>query len=188
MWLHGTCHGRQRFSAKDEPMTDAPDQSRAYVSAAVLGVVAGMRTQLPMALLAFAAREGAFASHAGPPLSLLRAPAALPVLATSALGELVVDKLPFTPSRLAPGPLLGRLACGGLAGAAVTHESKAPLFTGALLGAAGAGLGAFAGYHLRAALGRSTGISDPVWGAVEDVSALVFGAWAVSARDELRNV
>ena len=164
---------------------DFPD---VFTRATLLGVVAGMRTQLPLALLAFAAREGTFAVNDGPPLSLLRAPATFPLVATSALGELVADKLPLTPSRLAPGPLLGRLAFGGIAGATVALEGKGPALKGALLGAAGAGLGAFAGYHLRAALGRKTGVPDPAWGAVEDVTALCLGLRAVSTRDASRNV
>ena len=128
-------------------MTDNRDSPRVYATATALGAVAGMRTQLPLALLAFAARKGTFAAKAGPPLALLRTPAALPLLAASALGEMVVDKLPFTPSRLAPGPLLGRLVFGGIAGAAVAREGGQPVLAGAAVGAAGAGLGAFVGYH-----------------------------------------
>ena len=142
-------------------MTDDLDSSRAYVTATTLGVVAGMRTQLPLALLALAAREGTFAAQAGAPLNVLRAPAALPLLAASAVGEIVVDKLPFTPSRLASGPLLGRLACGGIAGAAVAREAGFPARRGAAIGAAGAGIGALAGYPRGATLGRASGVPDP---------------------------
>lgn len=154
--------------------------------AALLGFVAGMRTQLPLAMLAYAAREGHFATDDDTSVKLLREPAALPVLALSAAGELVVDKLPFTPSRLDPGPLFGRLLFGGLAGAAISREAGDPPLAGALLGAAGAGLGAFVGYHARRWLGEATGIPDPFWGSVEDVAALAIGALVIAGDRDHR--
>ena len=145
------------------------------VRAAGLGAVAGLRSQLPLALLAFAANRGTFASAAGPPLSRLRSRRGQAICGLSAAGELVADKLPRTPSRLAPGPLAGRVAFGALAGAAVAREANRATGLGAVLGGAGAALGAFAGYQLRSAAGRATGIPDPAWGAVEDAVALTLG-------------
>ena len=148
--------------------------------AAGLGVVAGMRSQLPFAALAVAATRGRFAVGAGRPLDLLRSRRALVGFGLSAAGELVGDKLPMTPSRLAPGPLAGRLALGAVAGAALAREAKRAVGLGAALGAGGAALGSFGGYHLRAAAGRATGLPDPVWAVVED--ALAIGLAAASVR------
>lgn len=148
--------------------------------AAAIGAVAGMRTQLPLALLAAEARAGHFAVAAPAPLGWLRSRAALPLLACSAAGEMTVDKLPIAPSRLDPGPLFGRFLFGALAGAAVARDVRAPAIAGTILGAAGAGIGAFAGYHVRVWLGEQTGIPDPVWGTVEDTVALGLGLLAVS--------
>jgi uncharacterized membrane protein len=106
---------------------------------------------------------------------MLRSPVVQKLLMLSAVGELVGDKLPFLPSRLTPGPLIGRMLFGGLAGAAVAKEARLHPALGGLLGAGGAVLGAQAGYHSRVALGRATGVPDPVWGAVEDAAAVTLG-------------
>lgn len=123
--------------------------------ALLLGVVTGMRSALPLALL----------TRDGPP-ALRRAT----VLA--AAGELVGDKLPRTPSRTAAGPFGGRVVLGALAGGVVHRRGGLGVARGALLGAAGATAGTLAGYHARAWLGRSTPVPDAVWGAVEDVVAV----------------
>jgi uncharacterized membrane protein len=134
-----------------------------------------MRSQLPLALLALGAGRGRFAVKAEGPLGVLRSPTAQRLLVLLAVGELVADKLPFVPSRLEPGPLFGRMLCGGLAGAAVASDSRCSPVLGAVLGAGGAMLGAQAGFHTRVALGRATGIPDPVWGAAEDAAAITLG-------------
>ena len=149
---------------------------------AQLGAVGGMRSQLPFALLALAANRGEFASGAAPPLGLLRSPKALAGFGLAAAGELVGDKLPRTPSRLAPGPLAGRIAFGAAVGAAVAREADWSTGPAAGLGAAGAALGAFAGYHLRANAGRATGLPDPVWAVVEDVLAVTLGVTTLRRR------
>ena len=164
--------------------TDARDVTVTSARAFALGVVAGMRSQMPLALLAYQARRGAFAADARPPLSLLRGRAALPILGLFATGELIADKLPTTPSRLLPGPLAGRLVVGAVAGAAVAADARQPALAGSLLGAAGALAGAAAGYHLRAALGRATGLPDPVWAICEDVTALTLGLRAADSSGE----
>jgi uncharacterized membrane protein len=156
--------------------------AQSYAQAAGLGTVAGMRTQLPLALLSLAAIRGRFAEESGAPLSLLHSPIAQRVLVLSAAGELIADKLPFTLSRLEPGPLFGRLLCGGLAGAAITAEARQSPALGVALGAAGALLGAESGYHARAFLGRVTDVPDPVWGVVEDATAITLGLLFVRAR------
>lgn len=140
-----------------------------------LGVVAGMRSQLPLALLAIAASRDQFAAGSESPLHLPRTPVVQRVLAVSAAGELIADKLPFTPSRLSPGPLVGRMFFGGLAGAAIATAARRSPMLGAVLGAGGAVIGAQTGYQTRVALGRVTGLPDPVWGAAEDIAAIGLG-------------
>lgn len=156
-------------------MANRPDSAIPFVQAAGLGVVAGMRSQLPLALLAVGAGRGRFAAGAEGLLGLLRSPVAQRLLVLLAVGEFVGDKLPFTPSRLELGPLFGRMLFGGLAGAAIASEARRSPALGAVLGVGGAVLGAQAGYHARAALDEVTGIPDPVWGAAEDVAAVTLG-------------
>ncbi len=147
--------------------------------ALMLGAVAGLRTQLPLAMLARAAQDGRFAATAKPPLALLRSPWAQRLTGVAAAGELIGDKLPMTPSRLDPGPLAGRFLFGALVGAAgMANGDRSPL-AGALLGAAGAGLGAVCGYHLRRQLGLLTSVPDPVFGLVEDGVAIALATAAL---------
>jgi uncharacterized membrane protein len=159
-------------------VVDCHSITGAYARAVAFGIVAGMRSQLPLALLAMAANQGRFAADAGPPLRLLRSRAALLVLGLSAMGELIVDKLPIVPDRIDPGPLTGRVVVGGVAGAALTSERGHPALAGALCGAIGAGMGTEGAYHTRIALGRATSIPDPVWGAIEDALAISLGLLA----------
>ena len=44
------------------------------------------------------------------------------LLAALALGEMLMDKTPFVPARIMPGPLSGRMASGALVGAAPGHH------------------------------------------------------------------
>lgn len=169
-------------------MADPAGIGNSYVRAAVLGAVAGMRTQLPFAALGLAANRGGFAAEAGWPLSLLRSPAVLAGLGASALGELVVDKLPIAPSRLAPGPFVGRVAFGAVVGAAVARAAGESAAVGAVAGALGAVAGAEAGYHARATLGRWTGLPDAVWGAAEDGVAVALALFAVGVPARLAEV
>jgi uncharacterized membrane protein len=152
-------------------MTGIALRAPVALRAATLGAVGGMRSQLPLALLALTTRD---AARYGPfPAAPLRVLAGV-----AAIGELIGDKLPTTPSRLEPAPLIGRLAIGALAGGMLSAEAGDARGDGALCGAAGAGLGAFAGYHLRRRAGEATGLPDPLFGAVEDGIAIALGLWA----------
>ena len=150
--------------------------------AGLLGVVAGMRSQLPLALLAVSANRGDFAASAGWPFDLLRSrPIAFGFGATS-VGELIGDKLPAAPDRTAPAPLIGRLAFGAAAGAAVAADAKLSIPLGVGTGALGALVGSYAAYHARAYLDRTTGWPDAVWATVEDAVAIAVGLAAMRTR------
>jgi len=142
-----------------------------------------MRSQLPFALLALAARQGGFARASSGALSLLRDSRAQAVLGLSGLGELVGDKLPNTPSRLMPLPLLGRLMIGAVAGVALYSEAGESALEGAAFGAFGAALGSFGGYYARKGLVESTNTPDLGWALLEDGIALGLGFLAL--RDKL---
>jgi uncharacterized membrane protein len=135
----------------------------------ILGAVTGMRSILGIALLAWC----------GPPLGWLSSIWGRGVTGLAAIGELIGDKLPKTPSRLSPGPLGGRLVLGGIVGWLLTVPSHAPVWIGAPLGAAAAAAGAFAGNKLRAAAGRKTGVPDLYFAALEDLIAIGAGLFAL---------
>lgn len=152
--------------------------------AGLLGFVAGLRSQLPLAMLAVAAHRGKFATDSGRPFDLLRKRPVAIGLGLAAAGELIGDKLPVTPSRLAPAPLGGRLVFGSAAGAAVADDAGGSIGIGAGIGAAGALAGSYAGYHARSYLDRTTGWPDTVWAIAEDVIALSLGLYGTRKTTE----
>lgn len=97
-----------------------------------------------------------------------------------ALGELVGDKLPRTPNRTAVGPLVARIVSGAVTGAAIVEMGQINPWGGAALGAIGALIGAFGGFHARRFVGRKTGISDPFIGTLEDVIAIAIAVTVVA--------
>jgi uncharacterized membrane protein len=136
---------------------------------ALLGIVTGMRTFVPFALLAWLA----------PPVGWLATIWARVVITLASVSELVGDKLPKTPSRLKPAGMVGRVTCGGLMGWALTAQAHGPFWLGVTLGVAGAVAGAFGGNKLRSFLGQKTGKPDLWFALGEDVLAVGIGAWAI---------
>jgi uncharacterized membrane protein len=144
---------------------------------ALLGIAAGGRSSSGPAGLAWSSRTTDPA-----PLDRLASPRFRGVVSTFALGELVVDKLPQTPSRLSVGPLVARLLIGAATGIGLTGRAgPVPLRSlpvrvlvpGAVVGAAAAGVGS----HLGAAWRRRSPIgSDLPAALVEDlvVATLVY--------------
>jgi uncharacterized membrane protein len=139
------------------------------VRAVTLGFAAGLRAATPLAALAL--RGPRDARDAGKP-AWLRSGKGRFGFTLGALGELVGDKLPFTPSRLSVGGLTGRIANGATAGAIVARDARGSAWLGALLGAGSAVAGAFAGNKLRAAAVEASGAPDPLIALVEDVIAI----------------
>jgi uncharacterized membrane protein len=162
-----------------------PSTTDLYIRAGLLGFVAGLRSQYPLLLLAVAAQRGDFARRAATPLSIFRSRLALPGFGAAALGELVGDKLPITPSRLKPPQLAVRLLMGGLAGAAIAEEAGASPLAGAAFGAVASGAGSFAGNRFRAAFARLAHLPDLAGALIEDAAALGLG-WLVVGRSTSR--
>jgi uncharacterized membrane protein len=94
------------------------------------------------------------------------------VLLALALAELLADKLPFTPSRTRPGPFIGRILTGGLAGAALAVGAGQSLPAGAVAGALGAVAGTLGGYRARTGLVRTLAVPDYIVAVAEDVVAV----------------
>lgn len=149
-----------------------------YARAGILGGVAGLRSQLPIALLAVAANRGAFAAGAPAPLGLLRSRGALVALIPAAV-ELAVDKLPATPPRTKPASLVVRVAISAFVGVVVGHAARSPLVACALLGAASAAAGSFAGASYRRVAHDATGYPDIVFAVAEDAAAIGLGMLAL---------
>jgi uncharacterized membrane protein len=93
------------------------------------------------------------------------------VLAVLAVGEIVMDLLPSTPSRTSPGPLAARVVSGAFVGWFIM--GAAPTAThvgGAILGALGALAGTYGGHALR--LKAITAIGAVPAAILEDVIAI----------------
>jgi uncharacterized membrane protein len=93
--------------------------------------------------------------------------------------ELVVDKLPITPSRLAPRGLVGRVGFASAGGAVIARGAGGPVAPAVVLAAAAALAGAVAGHGVRAAA-ASAGLPDLPVALAEDTVAL--GLAAAAAR------
>jgi len=130
-----------------------------------IGAVAGLRPMTAPAVIAWAARRKWIHLGSSPFVTIISARASR-TITELAISELIADKLPFTPSRLNPGPLASRIASGAVCGAAVCGAVKRPFVEGALLGGLGAIAGALAGYHVRKRLSRET--PDFAVGLLED--------------------
>lgn len=136
-----------------------------------LGAAAGLRSMTPPAVVAWAGRLGHLDLEPTP-LAFLGSAALAWLLAAAALGELVADKLPFTPSRIRPGPLVARIVTGTISGAALAAGAGGSLSGGAIAGALGALAGTFGGYNARTGLVRALGTPDYVVAVAEDLIAV----------------
>lgn len=145
---------------------DTGSAGKVYARAATLGFVAGLRSLTPLAWLSRTSKLDPAPTNAAE--EMLDSPTARIVTSMLASGELIGDKLPFIPSRLKPGPLTGRLLIGGIAGMQICRRYSQPLLVGAILGAASAGAGSFAGSYVRSKLSENTKIPDFLLGLAED--------------------
>lgn len=149
-----------------------------YLQTACLGVIAGMRSMGAPALVSDHLARSQPSALEQSPLRWLGTAKAANVTKFLAAGEIVGDKLPFTPSRLAPGPLFGRVLSGGLSGAALCVADGKRIEVGTVIGMAGAVAGAYGFYHLRRTLGQKWPVPEPALGAAEDVLAYSVG-WLI---------
>jgi uncharacterized membrane protein len=131
-----------------------------------------MRTMTAMAVLCWFAYRGdlslddTWAFWAGKLVTAV-------IFTVLALGEYVVDKLPKTPNRTAPAPLLGRIMMGGLVGAIVAAGLDGSEVEGVILAVGGALVGAFGGFLIRREIVLRSGGNDWPVALVEDASAVI---------------
>jgi uncharacterized membrane protein len=146
-----------------------------------IGVVTGLRSMTPLAVLAWAAYAG-WIHLSGSRLAFLNSASIWVVIlfAAAAFGEFVADLLPRTPARTSLLPLFARIVIGTFAGAALAVAGAASLWLGALAGAIGAIVGTFAGYRARVGLVKALRVPDAVIAIPEDLLAVGFALLLVS--------
>jgi len=153
--------------------------SRVMLLTFLIGVVGGLRSVTGPAVVAWATNRHWLTLHDSL-LAFMGSTAAVAVWTVLALGELVADKLPSTPSRTRSPGLIARGVLGGLSGACVAVAGAQSAALGAVLGAAGGIAGAFAGYEVRARLVRVLKVPDFVIAVLEDAVAIGGGFLIVS--------
>ena len=144
----------------------------------VLGGMTGLRAMTPMAVLCWFAYlgnlpvAGTWAFWAAKPVTAI-------VFTVLALGELVGDKLPKTPNRTDAGPLVSRVAFGGLVGALAATGLTGSALEGILLGGISALAGTWLGFLLRRWMVKDSGYRDAYVALVEDAIAVGFSILAM---------
>ena len=142
----------------------------AVVRSLLLGAASGARAQLGLATVV---------ARSDPALpSIFLQPWTRRLLMAAAAGELVVDKLPATPSRLAPPGIAARLVMGALAASVLAQTRQAPLLPAAAVGASSAAVAAKLGHDVRARLAQHA--PDPAIAVGVDVLALGLAAAGAS--------
>ncbi len=149
----------------------------AFVLPLLIGVIAGLRAMMAPAAVSWAARLGwlnlentslAFLGYAFTPW----------IFTLFALGELVTDQLPSTPSRTVPVQFGTRIVVGALCGAAIGAHGGS-LATGAIAGIIGAVIGTLGGRAARGKLAAAFGQDRPA-ALIEDAVAII-GAYLIVA-------
>jgi uncharacterized membrane protein len=140
--------------------------------AAALGAATGLRSTVALAALIFRRNEGLPAA--------LRHPGARTAALIADAGELVIDKLPMTPSRLEPPGLAGRWVSASLAAAVLARSGHRRPIPAAAIASATALAAAKVCHDARAALARH--FPDPAVAVAED--ALAIGLAALGSRPD----
>jgi uncharacterized membrane protein len=144
-----------------------------------LGFVAGLRAFTPPAVVAWAAHLGGLNLH-NSPLAFMGSIITAVIFSLLALFELFADLQPSTPKRTAPFPLVARMLTGGLCGVCICAASNQALIVGAILGAVGGVIGAFAGYEIRRRLVAALNIKDIFIALLEDLVTIGLACFFVS--------
>jgi uncharacterized membrane protein len=145
----------------------------------VMGIVAGLRALTAPAVVCWAAHLS-WLNLQNSHLAWMGSIAVVAIFSILALAEIINDKLPATPSRLAPPSLAIRSITGALAGTALALAASQSLLFGIVLGALGALAGAFLGYYIRHAIVAGLKVPDFPIALLEDAVAIGGGLLIVS--------
>ena len=149
-----------------------------YVLALLIGVIAGLRAMTAPAAVSWAASLGLL-NLEGTWLAFLGYRFTPWIMTVLAVGELIGDQLPTTPSRKTPLPFATRIIVGGLCGAAIAAQSGS-FIGGFAAGAVGGIIGTLGGAEGRARLAAAFGKDRPA-ALIEDAIAILGAALIVGA-------
>ena len=147
-----------------------------FINTFLVGAASGLRAMIGLAAVSWAARFGilplghtwlAFLGYAFTPY----------ILTLLAIGELVSDKLPKTPSRLIPPQFITRIVTSALCGLAIGLSGN-QMIVGLVAGVLGVVAGTFGGAKARGLLARNLGCDLPA-ALLEDIAAAGITAFAL---------
>src|SRR5271170_750441 len=147
-----------------------------FINAFLIGIASGLRALTGLAAVSWAAHFGvlplnhtwlAFLGYAFTPY----------ILTVMAIGELVNDKLPKTPSRLVPPQFITRIVTSALCGLAIGISGNG-IIIGLVAGILGAVTGTFGGAKVISLLARAFGHDLPA-ALLEDAVAIGIVAFAL---------
>jgi uncharacterized membrane protein len=141
-----------------------------YLLALLIGIVAGLRAMIPLAAVSWATYLG-WLDLDGTWFAFLGHPWAPWILSAIALGELVADQLPSTPSRTVPIQFGTRLLTGAAAAALLALGTGTPWIGSLIAGLLGAVVGTLGGRAIRARLAAAFGRDRPA-ALIEDAVAI----------------
>jgi uncharacterized membrane protein len=148
-----------------------------YLLSLAIGIIAGLRAMTVPAAVSWAAYLGVLHVD-GTWLSFLSKSWLPWVLTLFAVGELITDQLPTTPSRTVPAQFGARILTGAFAGAAI-GVAAGSWIVGAVVGAVGAVIGTLGGRAARGRLATAFGRDQPA-AFIEDAVA-IGGAFLILA-------
>jgi uncharacterized membrane protein len=160
--------------------TESMDMTTVCLLVFGIGVIAGLRSMTAPAAVSWAAHLK-WITLTGSPLAFMGTLPATIIFSLLAVGELVNDKLPKTPNRTTPVPLIARLVLGGFSGAVLCASVNGGAAIGLIVGAIGALVGTFGGYYARKALVAGLKAPDFAIALMEDAIA-VGGAFFIVSR------
>lgn len=149
-------------------------QAPTLAAAAVLGTLTGMRSMSGPTLLAARAVVTGAQPGAGRAERWLARPGTALALGALGVAELVADKTPWIPPRVAPASLAGRIASGALCGGLLARRWRQRELAAAVVGGLAALGSTFVAYRVRKRASERSGIATALLGVVED--ALVITA------------
>lgn len=149
-----------------------------YFLALLIGIVAGLRAMTAPAAISFAAHYGLL-NLSGTWLAFLGYRWTPWVFLVLAIGELVTDQLPTTPSRKVPVQFGTRILMGVVTGGAI-GVAAGSLWVGSIVGAIGAIIGTLGGSAARAKMAAAFGKDRPA-ALIEDAVAIAAAGLIVLA-------
>jgi uncharacterized membrane protein len=136
-----------------------------------IGVIAGLRSLTAPMVVSWAARlgwldlRGTWAAFLGHTVTAF-------LLTALAVGELIADQLPQTPSRKSPPGFAARIVLAAFSAAAIAAGVHGSAVLGVMAGVLGAVVGTLGGYDARTRLVKGLRVPDAVIAVPEDILAV----------------